>query len=176
MPDPHTSIRAVIDCPHGGRIVTMGFPGLTKAVDGAAYIDPDASAATLADPSLAGFPVLIALIEEQEAPEDALGALDRVLSARGAALKHLPIIDYAAPSPAFEARWVDEGPRCQQLLDDGRTIGVTCHYGAGRSGTIAARLLIDRGLRPEDAIKTVRAAFAESIESPAQHDWLTNLG
>ena len=162
----------MIDCLGGGRIVTMGFPGLEPDVSGGAYIDPERRSETLDHPALARCAVLIALVEEGDVPEGALEGLGEALARRDIVLEHAPIADYAAPSGAFEAQWSAKAPGFQALLDAGRTIGICCHYGAGRSGTIAARLLIERGLTSAEAIARVREAFPESIESKAQLDWL----
>lgn len=172
MSYPENSIRAVIDCPRGGRIVTMGFPGVAIDVSGASYMDPAHLHATLSDERLADCALVLALPEATDLPKGALAILKLELRLRGVEMAHLPIVDYGAPSAAFEDQWRGYAAGLQAHLDAGRTIGVTCHYGAGRSGTIAARLLIERGLAPANAIAEVRAAFPEAIESDAQQAWL----
>ena len=171
-----TSIRAVLDCPRGGRIVTMGFPGLTIAVDGTSYMDPDALAATLDNVSLQGSTLLIALAEKHEFPDDHWRGLQDALDERGRRLDQLPIEDFSAPDDSFLKEWRGRSDRYHQILDQGGTIGITCHYGAGRSGTIAAYLMIERGISPDEAIARVRRAFPESIESRAQLNWLQKHG
>ena len=172
MNDTETSIRAVIECVPVGRIVTMGFPGLLTTFDGAAHIDPDAMGATLNDIRLANCGIMIALAERDELPDGALQMLEEALSRRAIAFAHMPIVDYAAPAADFEALWATKAAEFHRLLAEGGTIGISCHYGAGRSGTIAAHLLIERGAQANEAVAAVRDAFAESIESEAQLSWL----
>lgn len=171
-----TSIRAVVDCPRGGRIVTMGFPGLAVDFDGTSYMDPHALAATLDSPALLGSAVLIALAETHELPDDHWRHLQDALDQRHRRLEQLPIEDFSVPDAAFLKEWQIRSPQYHDILDQGGTIGVTCHYGAGRSGTIAAYLMIERGARPDEAIACVRQVFPESIESSRQFDWLQEFG
>jgi len=42
----------------------------------------------------------------------------------------------------------------------------------GRTGTIAARLLIEFGLNPDDAIKEVRASRSGAIETSSQEQYV----
>ena len=171
-----TSIRALVDCPRGGRIVTMGFPGLAIGFDGASCLDPNALAATLDHPSLSGSALLIALAEKHEFPEDHWQKLADALAKRGVRLDHMPIEDFSAPDGSFLKAWRGRSAAYHQILDQGGTLGITCHYGAGRSGTIAARLMIERGISPDEAIARVRRAFPESVESRKQFDWLQKHG
>ena len=167
-----TSIRAVLDCSGGGRIVTMGFPGLAIGFDSASYCDPDMLALTLDDEALSDVAVVIALAERQEFSEDHWRCLDVALAARGARLDHLPIKDFSVPDARFLGTWQSRSETYHAILDRGGVLGLTCHYGAGRSGTIAAHMMIERGLSPNDAISKVRHAFPDSIESREQFDWL----
>lgn len=176
MSENETSIRAVIECPRGGRIVTMGFPGLILDGAGGAFVDPERLSETLDHESLSNCALMIALAEAEETPEDAFPLLAQALSARGVGLEHLPIADYAAPSAAFEAGWSARAAIRHGMLDAQGSIGICCHYGAGRSGTVAALLLIERGLPPEEAVARVRRAFPESIESAGQLEWLRARG
>ena len=175
--EDETSIRAVLQSPGGGRIVTMGFPGLAVAHDGSAHIDPGRMRSTLRKAARLGTEQLLVLTEISELPENARRLL--VAAAADAAIEPplwLPIADYGIPDAHFLEAWQGLAPRFHQRLDNGATLGITCQYGAGRSGTIAAMLLIERGLEPSRAIASLRDSFAESIESPAQFDWVLSLG
>ncbi|TYC64651.1 hypothetical protein FMN63_19430 [Stappia sp. BW2] len=167
-----TSIRTVIACPGGGHIATLGFPGLAFDVQGNAYVDSERMAATLSSPALAACGLLIVLVEFGEVPEEAWGLLTQTAAARSIRIAHLPIKDYEAPDGAFMDHWTKIDPEIRALLTSGGTVALSCHYGAGRSGTVAASMLIERGLSPAEAIKTVRAGFADSIESEKQLLWL----
>ena len=167
-----TSIRAVIPAPKGGAIVTLGFPGLAFDVQGDAYIDPERFAATMGAHALETCKMLIILVERDEVPPEAWDLLDQYEKSMGFQLVHLPIQDYQVPDAVFMAKWHELSPQMDRLMQEGGSIALSCHYGAGRSGTIAARMLIERGSTVLEAINTLREKFPESIESEKQIDWL----
>ena len=170
--DADSSIRAAVACPGGGTIVTMGFPGLNVGFDGTSYLDPQILALTLDHLERAGVSCLIALAERQEFPSEHWDGLNAALAQRSIELDHLPIEDFAAPDARFLQAWANNKTRYHAILDQGGVLGITCHYGAGRSGTIAAHIMIERGVAPREAIERIREAFPESIESQVQYDWL----
>lgn len=88
---------------------------------------------------------------------------------------HLPISDMCAPNGDFEARWADESPNLHRILSVGGRVLLHCWAGLGRTGMVAARILIERGVAPRDAIKRVRAARPGAIQTNQQEDYLLRL-
>ena len=82
--------------------------------------------------------------------------------------RHLPIADFSVPGEAFEAEWRLQGREIRQLLRSGADVLVHCKGGLGRAGMMAARLLVELGMPPDDAIRAVRSARKGAIETPAQ--------
>jgi protein-tyrosine phosphatase len=78
---------------------------------------------------------------------------------------HLPIKDYHTPSASFEKGWVTHGAHIRGLLRSGSDIVVHCKGGLGRAGMIAARLLAELGMPPENAITSVRLVRERAIET-----------
>jgi hypothetical protein len=87
---------------------------------------------------------------------------------RGLDWRHLPIADYSVPTDAFETQWRRDGADIRALLTRGADVVVHCRGGLGRAGMIAARLLVELGVAPDEAIREVRRARAGAIETPAQ--------
>ncbi len=84
--------------------------------------------------------------------------------------RHWPIVDFQTPDAAFEELWIQgAGDVCETLAEGGRVI-VHCRGGRGRSGLVAARLLIEMGLSNEEAFAAVRAAQPLAMETPVQED------
>lgn len=81
---------------------------------------------------------------------------------------HLPIRDVDVPDANFEAAWFYAGLRLRAHLRAGRHVLLHCRGGLGRSGTIAARLLVELGWDAQAAIRAVRAQRPGAIETRAQ--------
>jgi protein-tyrosine phosphatase len=79
------------------------------------------------------------------------------------------------PSPATAHQGADalELVRwCREAAQRGQIVVVTCMGGLGRSGTLAACLLVSAGTAPEAAIAAVRAARGRALETIAQEDFV----
>ncbi len=173
--DPEmTSIRAVIPTPRGGNLAMTGFPGLLTHVDGSAYLDPQQMTETLEGLYAVDAHRLLILTEEAELPKDAFLLIGQVSQKVGLELHFAEIQDFNVPGEAFLKQWPDLRDRFVQALDAGETVALSCQYGAGRSGLIAAWLLMRAGLPAANAIALVRAHFPEAIENRLQENWLLN--
>ncbi len=62
------------------------------------------------------------------------------------------------------------------LLSVKQSVVVHCLGGLGRSGTIAARLLVELGIDPDDAINRVRQSRPGAIETKAQEQYVRQKG
>ena len=80
---------------------------------------------------------------------------------------HLPVKDFAAPSPGQVECSVGA---LQKALTAGESAAVHCGGGLGRTGTVLACYLLasGEGLGAEDVIERVRALRPGSVEPPAQ--------
>jgi ADP-ribosyl-[dinitrogen reductase] hydrolase len=167
-------VTAAVDnvpAPGGGRIGLVHCPGAAAAgllsADSAAALDADL--ATLAE---WGAEALVTLVQPFELKLLGVEDLGERAGRLGLAWSHLPIVDGAAPGTRFEEAWGETGPDLHRRLDAEGRIVLHCRAGIGRTGTIAARLLIERGVRPERAITLVRRARPGAIESPEQAAWV----
>lgn len=82
---------------------------------------------------------------------------------------HLPILDQTAPYPADFTRAL-EFIDAQHSLS--RAVLVHCRFGAGRTGTILAAWLIQRGASAEQAIARVREIRTGAVTTPEQEEAL----
>jgi len=96
----------------------------------------------------------------------------RKASELGVEWYQLPIPDAGIPGEGFEHLWVDAGMRLRALLKDGRNIVIHCKGGLGRTGTIAARLLIEFGMDPRTAMQSVRNARPGAVENRLQEQYI----
>lgn len=170
--DDRISIRATVDCPGAGRLVTLGAPGVTIDHRGTVWVDPDGIDETLRALVARGAALFLFLARDEDCPTGYRPLLRKHVRQTGMAFAALPINDFAAPGAAWVRAWHRLEECVSTLLAGHRAIALCCSYGAGRSGMIAAHILNGRGLSVEEALSTVRRAFPESVESPLQEDWL----
>jgi ADP-ribosyl-[dinitrogen reductase] hydrolase len=122
-----------------------------------------------------GAVAVVTLMEEHELARYRVAAMGEEVRARSMAWLHLPIVDADVPDEAFEALWKDEGPRLHDWLSEGRHILLHCRGGLGRTGLVAARLLVELGMEPDAAVSAVRAARAGTIETRVQEAYVLGL-
>lgn len=115
-----------------------------------------------------GAQLVLSLVESIELRQLKVPDLGAEVLRRGMQWRHLPIADYSVPGRRFEEGWLTEGRHIRHLLRAGSDVVVHCKGGLGRAGMIAARLLVELGMPPEDAIATVRQARPGAIETPGQ--------
>lgn len=110
-----------------------------------------------------GATVVLTLVELRELALLGVSDLpDRALSMSLLWL-HLPIRNMGLPDEVFEESWKWIGPRLLNLLKDGKRILIHCKEGIGRSGIVAARLLIESGIDHQTALRAVRKARPGSL-------------
>jgi protein-tyrosine phosphatase len=88
---------------------------------------------------------------------------------------HLPIVDVSVPDENFEQDWTIAGAELRSMLRRRLDVLVHCRGGLGRAGTIAARLLIELGAEPKEAIANVRAVRPGAIETDDQEEFVRNI-
>ena len=87
---------------------------------------------------------------------------------------HAPIPDGRPPDRAFEDAWAVAGEALRDRLRLGFDVLVHCRGGLGRAGSVAARLLVELGVSPDEAVRRVRDARSPyAIETMAQEAHVT---
>ena len=105
-----------------------------------------------------GATAVISLITDEEIDLLSVGDLPKGVRDRHLEWWHAPIPDGRPPGPEFEDAWAVAGEAIRDRLRLGFDVLLHCRGGLGRAGTIAARLLVELGARPNDAIRRVRDA------------------
>jgi len=75
--------------------------------------------------------------------------------------------------PRSETKWAEVLDKVTRTLSDGKNVLVHCRQGIGRSGLVAACLLVKNGMSPGAAVESVSAARGLSVpETVEQRDWI----
>ena len=117
-----------------------------------------------------GATMVISLIEEHEFGKLQVEALPEMVERLGMKWRHLPIRHRYPPAGRFETLWADTSSEILTILRSGQRVLVHGNGGLGRTGTVAALLLVESGVAPEDAVASVRAARPNAIETAVQ-EW-----
>ncbi|MNE05244.1 Dual specificity phosphatase, catalytic domain [compost metagenome] len=120
----------------------------------------------------AGAEALITLMPASELEQNQAVELPALCAARNLEWFHLPVADEQVPLDDFATAWGQARERIQALLGEGRSIAIHCKGGSGRTGLIAARILIDRGLSRAEAVAMVQALRPKAIQHPAHVAWI----
>lgn len=175
--DSHNSPLQLGQLPVGPHLGIVGFtlcPGKKQghSVSGVWQRDMDIDLDLIQRWGAAAVLTLMPLDELRAVQADGIG---EACEARSMEWYHLPITDVDVPDAAFEAAWCYTGLRLRHHLRLGHKVLVHCRGGLGRSGTIAARLLVELGWSPPDAIAAVRAERSGAIETSAQERYVCRL-
>ena len=122
-----------------------------------------------------GASAVVTLMEEHELEQLQVANLGAATSALGMEWLHLSIRDVDIPDDVFELQWVYAARELMRRLARGEKILLHCRGGLGRTGLVAACLLIESGVQPADALAKVRTARRGAVETRAQEEYVLNF-
>jgi ADP-ribosyl-[dinitrogen reductase] hydrolase len=161
----------VVTAPGGGQIGMTLCPGrIGPSAGGGPWernLDVDIDTIAAWEPDL-----ILTLMQDRDFAPCGVPQFAAVLSRRFAGWRHLPIVDGGVPDAAFERSWETAGAEARGVLRRGGKVLIHCRAGLGRTGTVAARLLVELGSSAADAMAAVRRARANTIENRDQEEYV----
>lgn len=149
--------------PWRGRLAIAARPR------GGDWLDDEVAAWRRAD-----IDVVLSLLEDSEAAQFGLEQEGRAAEKQGILFASFPIPDRGIPV-STEAAMPAIGQAVTQL-NAGKTIALHCRQSIGRAGLIAAALLIESGIKADEAMEIVSVARGVPVpETGEQRKWLEQL-
>ena len=124
--------------------------------------------------SQAGVNTVLSLLTHEEEQDLDIADEAAQVKAHGMEFLSFPIVDRQVPNS--ESQLTKTLEQLDSELAAGRNIVLHCRQGIGRTGLVAACLLLTKGLDPETAVKRLSTARGVSIpETPGQRRWIEHF-
>lgn len=118
--------------------------------------------------------MVITLLEEIEFHTLGVDPLVMELYATKIAWRHFPIRNMKPPKQDTVPYLENLVEEVASILANDSKVVIHCHAGLGRTGMVAATFLTSLGLKPEEAIATIRMHRPGSIETHPQEEFVLN--
>ena len=118
---------------------------------------------------LAGAHGVVTLMTSAELIRLELAPLGQQVEHEGMRWFHLP------PDTDFEAAWQQALPQLRELLGDGKHLVIHCKGGSGRTGLVAAALLMTLGQPQQEAMAAIKAHRPKAFTLACHRQWLDQL-
>lgn len=122
----------------------------------------------------AGVDVVVSLLTRGETSE--LGLLDEreLVQRQGLTFISFPIADFSVPTSTHEVRQLVS--KIEQSLFGGKSIGIHCRQGIGRSSLVAACVLLTTGESPRTVFQHISSARGRPVpDTSEQRNWVANF-
>ena len=124
--------------------------------------------------SQSGIDVVVSLLTRDEMKDLELNEEAELCRAHNISFISFPIDDLSVPASRSEA--LNLISALDRLLVEGHRIVIHCRGGIGRSGLLAASLLVNSGIEPEAAIRQASDARGFSVPETAQQiQWVRDF-
>jgi len=122
----------------------------------------------------AGLDAVVSLLENDEAAQLGLDDEHDIAESKGLQFFSFPIPDRGVPASTGDA--LEFLTRVTAALGAGENVAVHCRQGVGRSGMLAAALLVTTGMAASEAVDVVTKARGIAVpETSCQVEWLQDL-
>ena len=128
--------------------------------------------ASLTQLKAAGAQTLVTLLTETDLTHLRVSSLPDYAKKLDLCWWHLPIKDDEVPQAAFEQAWASAKPHLLKEMSEAKTIAIHCQGGTGRTGMVAAMLLLEQGYDWLSVLKLVKTTKPNALTIPKQIQFL----
>lgn len=155
----------ILSLAEGGKLIFTPCPG-TKGV---------ALEESISQLKQAGASAVISLTPQTEMARLEVEALPEACNNQGVIWFHLPVEDDSAPAAEFGQGWARDRQKIQEILDQDGALAIHCKGGSGRTGLMAAIILLERGVALEQVIPMVQGLRPKSLRLQPHVEFLNKL-
>lgn len=148
-----------------GALVLTPCPG-TKGTD----LD-----ASLAQLKAQGVEAIVTALDDHELASKDVAALGEKTRALGMQWFQVEIEDDCAPGADFAAKWQAASPALHQVVDNGGKVAMHCMGGSGRTGLLAAHLLLEKNWDMSKIVQEVQALRPGAFTKPIQVEYINGV-
>jgi len=152
----------ILPLDQGGSLIFTPCPG-TKGID---------LQTSIAQLKRAGAEAVITLMTDEEMADLEVDILPVVCQQHGLQWFHLPIEDDEAPAAEYQQKWDSQKQQIHNILDQNGTLAIHCRGGSGRTGLMAAILLLERGIEFDQAVSMVKGLRPKALMKQPHIDYL----
>lgn len=148
-----------------GALVLTPCPGTKGA-------DLDASLAQL---KVQGVEAIVTALDSEELASKNVSELGEKAQVLGMQWFQIEIEDDCAPGADFAAKWQAASPALHQVVDNGGKVAMHCMGGSGRTGLIAAHLLLEKSWDLSKIVQEVQSLRPGAFTKPIQIEYINGV-
>lgn len=130
---------------------------------------------SLAELKAQGVTTIVTALNQAEMIEAGVSELASEAQAQGIVWLHAPIEDDKAPAEDFAQNWQQVTPKVEAALAQGDKVALHCMGGSGRTGLLAAHVLLAKGWDLDTIITKVQALREGAFRKPVQIEYIQGV-
>ncbi|OXY80615.1 tyrosine-protein phosphatase [Oceanimonas doudoroffii] len=119
-----------------------------------------------------GASAIITLMSATELNEAGLPDFASAVQSAGLDWFHLPVPDDDLPGDDFDHAWQACSAELLQRLAAGEALALHCKGGSGRTGLVAAKLMVAAGYDAKEAVAAIQVLRPKAFSHPAQRAYI----
>ncbi|MBY7733298.1 cyclin-dependent kinase inhibitor 3 family protein [Vibrio splendidus] len=122
-----------------------------------------------------GVEAIVTALDDHELASKDVAALGEKTRALGMQWFQIEIEDDCAPGADFAVKWQAASPALHQVVDNGGKVAMHCMGGSGRTGLLAAHLLLEKSWDLSKIVQEVQSLRPGAFTKPIQVEYINGV-